>query len=343
MFLTARNRPGSGIRASMALVAALGFAVALGGCERSGAEPKEPVRWVKPLPPDKLGVAAPVSPGPAHTPVWVLKTPDGKQLTIFGAFHAIRKGTSWAPPALLDACPDADLVFVEEPDLKPSDIEALKAIAPPGPPWKGLNDAERRRLEDVLKPFALGLKDYQDADAGRMVLQLEGMIAASRGQGGPPAVERWAAVSCARSGQKLRALDPAGTYTRIIMSLPAEASTSMLRSFVAEPDKQPNIQSDLYQAWTRGDMPAIERFARADRARWQAIGVEDAVLKARNERWARAIKASMTDHDRVMVVVGLSHLVGPDSLIERLGAQGLAVPLAPEPSDSPRPPAPPGS
>lgn len=318
------------IRVRTLLVIGLAYSSVLAGCERREAAREAPEQWTIKADPTLVPVVTPSQGALGRTPVWVNDGPN-RDLTVFGAFHAIRANTAWAPPALLEACQANDVVFLEEPKATPADIAMLEGLSPPGPPWAGLTSSERERLAGILRRLNFGLSDYTSVDTGRMILHLEVAIATSRGQGGAPHAERWAAISCAGNGKRLRALEAAGAYTRIIMTLPQERKLAMLHDFIATPARHPEIQAKLYEAWIRGDLAAIQSYAAEDEARWHALGVGDSILKDRNAAWAKVIKQTLEEGKRVLVIVGLAHVAGPDSLIDALAAEGVRLKLAPPP------------
>ena len=78
-------------------------------------------------------------------------------------------------------------------------------------------------------------------------------------------------------------------------------------------------------AWLRGDVAALTRFANAT-----AIAYSDAhreVNVERSSRWVPRIRAMLADTDTEFVAIGIGHLVGPDNLIAQLLAAGFQVEL----------------
>jgi uncharacterized protein YbaP (TraB family) len=87
----------------------------------------------------------------------------------------------------------------------------------------------------------------------------------------------------------------------------------------------PKMHDDLerlIRAWRIGDLRALEREFRKERA--QAPKLYDDLLGARNRKWLPQIEALLDDEKNYLVVVGTLHFVGKDGLLELLKRAGHA-------------------
>lgn len=88
-------------------------------------------------------------------------------------------------------------------------------------------------------------------------------------------------------------------------------------------DDVPNLDGDLERligAWRNGDMRALEKEFRKERA--QAPGLYDELLGARNRKWLPKIEALLDRDQDYLVVVGTLHFVGRDGLLKLLTSAG---------------------
>lgn len=80
---------------------------------------------------------------------------------------------------------------------------------------------------------------------------------------------------------------------------------------------------DILHAWQMHDVTALEQLV--------AIGKErqpnshKALLSDRNRNWIPKILSCQDDPAQTLIVVGILHLIGPDSVIDLLQRQGIAV------------------
>ena len=82
----------------------------------------------------------------------------------------------------------------------------------------------------------------------------------------------------------------------------------------------------IYSLWSRGDMSGAERMVRRIKSAQPAMYNQH--LVGRNGRWVPRIYDMLKTPKPALIVVGLYHLAGPDSILVRLKARGLKVTAA---------------
>ena len=90
------------------------------------------------------------------------------------------------------------------------------------------------------------------------------------------------------------------------------------------PATDPDGFARLARAWARGDVRTIEKEGLEDLRR-QAPAAYARLVVARNRRWVGEIEALLKRPGRTFAVVGVGHLVGPDSVPALLRRDGVAV------------------
>ncbi|MGB3802460.1 MAG: TraB/GumN family protein, partial [Sphingopyxis granuli] len=79
----------------------------------------------------------------------------------------------------------------------------------------------------------------------------------------------------------------------------------------------------LADAWSRGDVAALEAVINAD---VEAVpAARKAILTDRNRRWSAWVKRRMDRPGTLLVAVGAGHLIGPEGVPALLEADGLTV------------------
>ena len=79
----------------------------------------------------------------------------------------------------------------------------------------------------------------------------------------------------------------------------------------------------LVAAWRAGDLRALEKEFRKERAKSPAL--YDALLGARNRKWMPKIEALLQGDEDYLVLVGTLHYVGRDGLLSLLRKKGYTV------------------
>ena len=249
--------------------------------------------------------------------VWTVK---GKTNTVYlaGSVHALPKEHSEFPEQLERAYNAADVVVLEVDldDLNP--LEAVKFFTENGTLPAG------KSLKDVV-----GEKDY--GRVAKLAASLEvPEVAISR-------LEPWAAAlvltqyALTRTGFDAnlgidmqiterakvdgKRVDGLETVIDQLSVFDARSFDDQTRFLLDSTDDASNLDADLAKlitAWRTGDMKALEKEFKKERARSPAL--YDALLGERNRKWMPQIEALLDDDQDYLVLVGTLHYVGKDGL-----------------------------
>ena len=264
----------------------------------------------------------------AEPPVWVVRD-HGAQIVLFGSVHLLPAGLHWEPKPLKQALDQADDLWFEIPmdpaaALSAAQAAIAKGMQPPGVTLRSqLPPADQARLAhiaaqcgvsvdglDQLKPWlaevTLSLAAYRQAGA----LQEDG-------------VERSLSVS-APPHLKRRAFETPEEQIGYLSQASLPDQIASLEETLGELETGAASYQKLVAAWTSGDAAAIEHEA-VDPLKSEAPGVYRTLVVERNRRWVEVIRRRLQQGGSSVMVVGVGHLVGPDSVPAMLRAQGLAV------------------
>lgn len=125
------------------------------------------------------------------------------------------------------------------------------------------------------------------------------------------------------SGMKRQALETMAFQLDQFDTLPAKLQEEMLKSTLEDLDTEVSGVKDMAQAWTFGNVAAIEKLT--------LMSLQDApelyqrLLVDRNRNWIPHVEACIKNNSGCFIVVGAAHLVGPDGLPTLLSKKGYKV------------------
>ncbi len=298
---------------------------------------------IRPLPPSRgkgalvalsLALLAAASPALADPPIWHVHS--GKaDITLFGSVHLLSADTTWLTPALAHDLASADAIWFEIPIDAAGQAEAgqlalqrglltadqtLSATVGPAV-WAKLERTAKavnlpaqnlQRLKPWLAELTLSVLDFQGQGA-RADLGVEQQLA----KDAPPTTRREAFETVA---------EQIGFFADAPMADQIESLNETLDEIQDDPDEFKRLAAD----WARGDVHAIEVEALGPMQR-EAPDVYKRLLVDRNKRFAARIEALLRGGtegptlSHILIVVGVGHLVGPDSVPTLLRKDGFQV------------------
>ena len=265
----------------------------------------------------------------ARPPVWVVKD-HGATIVMFGSVHVLPPGTDWRPPALAGALAGADQVWFEAPMDAAGLAEATrdaqaKGFLPQGQTLRPmLSEAGRKRLADAARLVGYPVEQFDALEPWFAELLIQDGLFKVMGVDGSDGVEQ----------QLWSGLSP--TAARVTLETPAE----QIGFFADAPIKEqlasleqtlkdvPNARRDydkLLKEWIDGDTKGLIKEV-LDPLRKSSPGLYDRVVRQRNTRWVQAIDSRLKEpNGRTVMIVGMGHLIGPDSVPAQLRRQGIEV------------------
>jgi uncharacterized protein YbaP (TraB family) len=131
-------------------------------------------------------------------------------------------------------------------------------------------------------------------------------------------------------GDPIKGFETIEEQTKILASGTAEEQLVALRALLSQPPADINAMKaemdKLARKWATGDISgAAEMFtamSEAEEAQFGGVEMDDILLN-RNENWAGQIETMLKGKGTHFIAVGAGHLVGPDSVQERLKLRGI--------------------
>lgn len=258
-----------------------------------------------PIPAAALPTLA-VDPAPrtAERPaLWVLSDAD-TTIYLFGTFHALDERTDWLASPIRAAFDSSDELVLET--VIPTDPAELFGVL------------ARHDLapEPVVGAAVIAPGRQNFAETARSTM------AAGRSAG--LSVERGADAVLRRiadaEGKPVDGLESFDFQLGMVKGLPASAGSTPAPAHAAAQPEIRQMLLDMRSAWKRGDgsnfAAVLGSLEAQSPAAYQRLFVD------RNKHWARWIAERMTRPGTVFVAVGTGHLIGRDSVQQKLARHG---------------------
>lgn len=272
------------------------------------------------------GLPAP-APAGARPALWVARDAD-TTVWLFGTVHELRPGIAWLTGPVAEAFRASDTLILElvvppaeqvQAELArtapPRDAPPLPDLLPPGYPAKLA--AAARSLG-----YPQGAFDRMDPWVAATTLSILPLRAAGFSRDQSPETILTAAARA--TGKPVAGLETQRAQIAMYDTLPLATQVAML---VRVLDGQAGALAGMERvaaAWQAGDVATLSAITAQDMAT-SGDRVQSALLGGRNDRWAATIAGWMRLPGTRFVAVGTGHLVGPDSVQERLRVRGVTV------------------
>jgi uncharacterized protein YbaP (TraB family) len=151
------------------------------------------------------------------------------------------------------------------------------------------------------------------------------VLAADARNGGRPdlGVEQQIGRQVAPRVQR-RTFETLTEQVEILAGAPEADQIASLTETLRTLEEEPDALRSMVDHWRAGDVPRLDAVA-LEPLRRAAPGVYDRLIIQRNRRWVRQIRERLAGSGRTVIIVGVGHLIGPDSVPALLRAEGVAV------------------
>ena len=121
-----------------------------------------------------------------------------------------------------------------------------------------------------------------------------------------------------------RSFETAGQQIEFLAGAPVKDQIASLNWTVGEIDGDPGSYQRVVDEWMAADLAGLKRDAN-DPLQRVSPRLYDRLIVTRNRRWAGELAARLKSPGKIVVVVGIGHLIGPDGLPALLRARGFDV------------------
>lgn len=269
------------------------------------------------------------TPARSDPPIWRVSDADTEML-LFGSIHALPPGIEWRTAELDGALDRADLVAFEILTPETEDEEMAMFM-----PFLRYLVADRP-LSEVVAPETFARAQTaaaaQDLDSLSLQMMKPWAAALMLDMGAEEALGRTADLGVdsvleqsLTADRRKEALD---TPALLLASMKAlaemgDAEGEALLIEVLDGLDREELDIEIETAWAAGDIAPVEAEMRMMQA--EAPRLYKALLVDRNRAWMPALTRMMDTEGRVVVIVGVAHMVGEDGLPTLLRAAGYVV------------------
>lgn len=263
----------------------------------------------------------------AEPPVWTVRDADST-VVLFGSVHVLPADLDWRPDALDAALLKADDLWFETPVDDANAAEAARVaqargFLPGNQSLSALLSSDGRdRLDRISGRLGISPAGvdrlapwYADVTLGIVTLMRQGATVSA-------GVER--TLADAAPGAARRSFETSTQQIAFFADAPLADQLASLEDTLKQLDEDPAFYDRLIDAWAAGDTKAIEDLGLTP-MKQVSVHLYDQLIVQRNRRWVEAITERMKGSGETVIVVGVGHLVGPDSVPALLRARGLIV------------------
>jgi uncharacterized protein YbaP (TraB family) len=283
-----------------------------------------------------LAAGAPARAG-AEPPMWVVRDADST-IYLFGTAHLLDPSIPWKTDRVQKALDEATQLWVEV-ALPPGgelalSMAMLRRALSDKPLSSLLTEAEQARLRQLLSRLPDGAAMGMIIESTRpwfatITLGTAPLLAAGyeSASGADMVLMRVAR----EQGDEVLGLETAEQQIEWLASAPEDEQLAALKKLLAVPEEEFDASiremDEAVRAWMKGDAKPLEKQAlewrRGDDVALSAATSYELMIVRRNENWAEQIEKLLAGSGVAFIAVGAGHLVGPDSLQEKLKARGI--------------------
>lgn len=269
----------------------------------------------------------------ARPPMWTAHG-SGATIILFGSVHILPRGADWRPEALTEALAQADELWFETPidDAAMLDVsrQALaQGMLPADRDLAGmLSDQGKARLRRAETSLHLPGPQLERLRPWLAELTIGEADYAREGATPDQGVERQLANTAPQAAR--HAFETGAQQIALFAGQPEPVQVASLEDTLRDLEDDPDQSRRLIDAWLKGDIKALEKEG-LEELRHESPQMFKALLTDRNAAWLKVLSARLRappadgHPTKIVVVVGVGHLVGPGGVAALLRAKGFRV------------------
>jgi uncharacterized protein len=262
---------------------------------------------------------------PLHS-LWEL---HGKHNTVYvlGSIHTLRSSDYPLPAAVMDAYRDSKSLVMEinidEIDSPQVQSEMLQsAMLPAGRSLSEiLGPTRHARAQSLAQEVGLDLGMFDQFAPWFVAEAISQLQLAQLGFDPQSGVEMFFKGRAQSDGKSISGLETAHDQISLFQNMPMDVQAEYLMSSLEQAHELPKEVNEMVRAWQTGDVRWLQNETKSDLGKDPAL--YQSFVVARNKKWISKIEALLNEDKNYLIIVGTAHLVGPDSVIELLGKDGV--------------------
>ena len=265
----------------------------------------------------------------AESSVWKLDA-DNSSFYLAGSCHVLRTSDYPLPEEFESAYNDVDQVVFE------TDIDALisqevqlllmsKGMYTGGDTLeKKLSKESYAFLVKYCNDRSMSIELFQNFKPWMVTMTLLVLELEKNGITSADGLDMYFHNKAKKDGKQTGGLEDVYKHVELVSSFDEEFDESIIESFIQEAGELQVVIDGLIKSWMAGDEAGIDEFL-AVNMRKEFPKLYEKLLTDRNRNWIPRLEALINSGKRTLVIVGVGHLVGEESVISLLKSRGYKI------------------
>ncbi|MRR17728.1 MAG: TraB/GumN family protein [Deltaproteobacteria bacterium] len=264
----------------------------------------------------------------AQSSVWAVKG-AGATVYLAGSCHVLRASDHPLPAPFETAYADSRQLIFEAP---PGDLEAAEylqklmalAMYPDGTTLKQhVAPAVYARAEKFCRERGYPFDQYQMFRPWMLSMMLAMQELSRLGVEARYGVDHFYYQKALRDGKSIGGLETADEQVGFLAAMDGSVGNEQLSETIDDLTRLDGKIEDILAAWRRGDEAGIEAVMLRELKNYPQLYV--LLIVNRNQKWLAKIESALGGNINTMVIVGVAHLAGRDSVVDLLRRRGFKV------------------
>ncbi len=265
----------------------------------------------------------------AESSVWKL-TADKSTFYLAGSCHVLRESDYPLPEEFESAYDNVDQVIFEtdlEALMKP-DIQFLLMSKGMYAGGETLEKKLSKKTYETLVKFcndrSIPIALFQSFKPWLLTMTLMAMELEKNGISPKDGLDLYFSNKAKQDGKDTGGLEDVHKHIELVASLEEDLDESVIESFLQELEELQIIMNRLIKSWRAGDEAGIDKFL-SENMRDEYPKLYNRLLIDRNRDWIPHLETLIGSGKRTLVIVGVGHLVGKNSVINMLKSKGYKI------------------
>jgi uncharacterized protein len=281
-----------------------------------------------------------VRPAGAAPALWVVQSPSGGKIYLFGTVHLLRDDTQWRSPELEAAMKESQDLYLEIADLS-NIVAAATSVLKVGidrehPLSTKISKDDVALLDTLAKRYGMGGEAaFEPMRPWLAYMMLSAMPALHSGYSAGNGVDLQIRKEFAAAGKPIYGFETFDVQAHLFSDLPESLQVTLLDTELKSMTRQAGAAAStaqldsLVDAWNSGDEQRLATALQLEKLAKTPLYAQ--MLTNRNKAWANILAARLKQPGTSFVSVGAAHLVGPEgvpALLAQMGYKVERVPIA---------------
>lgn len=265
----------------------------------------------------------------AESSVWELDTDKGS-FYLAGSCHVLR-ASDYPLPEEFEAAYDASDQVVFESDIEALMSAGIQLLLINKGMYTGGDTLEKKLSKNAYESLvkfcgdrSMSIDPFQKFKPWIVTMTLLALELEKNGITSAEGLDIYFYNKAKRDGKQTGGLEDVYRHVELVASLEEELEESIIESFIREAEELQVTMGELISAWRTGDEAGIDEYLSETMCK-EYPGLYKRLIVDRNRDWIPALETLMESGKDTLVIVGVGHLVGENSIVNLLKAKGYKV------------------